>query len=118
MTAFALDKAPVEDISNTADIALKEQDLSNKIFIEQQKIAYDKSKHSKDHEHKLKELELEREKLAVKKQEINVKKQDTLIKAKAEKDKMKVDERIADKKNATAIKVVKARPKPTIKKSK
>lgn len=58
MTAFALDKAPVEDISNTADLALKQQELNSKQFIENSKLNHEKQKHQKEIDLKEKELKI------------------------------------------------------------
>lgn len=113
MTAYALDKAPVEDISAASDAAFAQQELSQKTFLEQQKISHNKGKHDKELEHKSKELELERQKIELKKQEILAKKKDTEVKAKAENNKIQVQKQISKEDNATKIKVARLKPKQT-----
>jgi hypothetical protein len=61
ISAYGFVQAPVEDIAATADMALKTQDLSQKHFLEQQKLAHDKTKHDKEVTRKEKELRSKQE---------------------------------------------------------
>ncbi len=112
MIALGMDKAAPENIEDVAGNALKAQEISNKIFVEQQKLLHDKGKHDKESEHKLKELELERQKIELKKQEIATKKEDVKAKAKAEANRAQIDKQIAKEDNITKIKVARMKPKP------
>ncbi len=109
MTAFALDKAPVENIGETADIALKQQELNQKHFAEKMKLQHEENKHSDEHK-------IKQETLKQKDRELKIKRDDVITKAKAEANKIKVQKQIADEANKTTIKVAKLRPKPTTKK--
>lgn len=123
MSAFAFDKAPVEDISAAGDLALKQQELHSKMFTEQQKLQHEKEKHSKETALREKELEIKAKELASK-QALEDKKmkaeksRDITTKAIADsanrlKEKeIKSKEKIEAEKNKTAIKVAKSKPKP------
>jgi hypothetical protein len=119
MTAFALDKAPVENISNTADNALKQQELSNKIFLEQQKLAsetnhnkFSEDNKSKQHNDK---IQLEKEKLSSKEKIEKLKIEATKIQDKNQIElankKHKADKELADKKIQIEKMKIKAKPK-------
>lgn len=104
MTAYALDKAPVEDIGNTADLALKAQAEANKNFQENQKLQHEKDKHESEKRFKKEELELEKAKL-------EALKKDTIIRANAEKAGIAADKEIAKLKAKTDIQKARLKPK-------
>lgn len=124
ISAFGFEQAPTEVIDNTAELALKQQELASKQFTEQQKIAHDKSKHQK-------ELDLKREELEVKKKELKTKQALEDKKASAEKsrdmtNKILEQRKLQDNekerkhqkdleklKGENALKVQRAKPKPS-----
>lgn len=113
MTAFALDQAPIENISNTADIALKQSELNSKHFVEQQKLAHDKTKHDREITHKESELRA--------KQEIENKKIEAIKVQNASQERIannsnKIKEKEMQNKIAVEKLKIKAKPKPSAKK--
>lgn len=104
MTAFALDKAPIEDISGTADLALKAQAEANKNFQANQKLQHEKDKH--DHEKKFK-----KEQLTLEKAKLEALKKDTIIRANAEKAGIAADKEIAKLKAKTDLQKARLKPK-------
>jgi hypothetical protein len=114
MTALGFDKAPVEDIIGAGKLALDQEEVNKKHFLEQQKLEHEKSKHKDS-------MDLEKKKLETKNKEVEVKKQDTKTKAVAEDNKVKLQKKIADNANKIKEKEIKAKiqiskNKPTIKK--
>ena len=111
INAYGFLKVPEQDVNAAADMALKQQELNSKTFIDQQKLEHEKNKHKSEHDRKQVELDLKKKELMLKEKEIATKKQDALIRAKAEKDKIQTQKQISKEDNATKLKIAKSKPK-------
>ena len=118
ISAYGFEKAPTEVIDNSAELALKQQELAQKKYDSDSKLLHEQQKHDKELLHKKQELELKKQELKQKqesdktKKEIENKKlmaqrEENSQQNKLSKDKHKADLEIANKK--LAIEKIKAR---------
>lgn len=115
MNALAIDEGPnVEGIDQAAEIGLKVQEISQKSFIEQQKIVHDKDKHKKELELKEKEIqakkEIENKKL--KQIEVQNKSQEKIALGKAKLDEKMMKQKIKLEAMKARAAIAKSRMKP------